>query len=255
MKHVACLTFCLAVFAVFAEKQPFERYQSILDRQMFGPLPPGFDPTKSPNEVQKSSVSDKQLTQEQEKLQSAIHFSAINVASDGATAVGFTDNTDPKVPRHYYLKVGESRDGWTVKEADPQKATMTVVKDDIEVSLSLGGNSAKGGGATTRADGSMASRRSSGLLGGSLRQRRMMRRQEEAAAQAKAAEEARAREAERQAVAEQEKQRHEAALVEQRQQLLAIQEELRRVREQKAADAAAGAEGKANGQSAENDAQ
>ena len=41
---------------------------------------------------------------------------------DGATVVGFTDNSDPKVPRHYYLKVGESRDNWTVKEADPQKA-------------------------------------------------------------------------------------------------------------------------------------
>ena len=51
-----------------AEKQPFERYRPIIDRQMFGSLPPGFDPNKLPSEVQKSSASEKELTQEQEKL-------------------------------------------------------------------------------------------------------------------------------------------------------------------------------------------
>ena len=102
-----------------AEKQSFERYQSIIDRQMFGPLPPGFDPTKLPSEVQKSSsAQERELSKEQEQLKSAIHFSVINVAADGKTEVGFTDNSDPKTPRHYFLKVGDSRDGWTVKEAD-----------------------------------------------------------------------------------------------------------------------------------------
>ena len=45
-----------AAFAAdaFAERQPYERYRSIVDRQMFGPLPPNFDPTKSPAEVSKS---------------------------------------------------------------------------------------------------------------------------------------------------------------------------------------------------------
>ena len=229
----------MAVSVAFAEKQPIERYQSIIDRQMFGPLPPGFDPTKSPNEVQKSSSKDeKQLTQEQERLQSSIHFSVINVTPDGATAVGFTDNSDPKAPVHYYLKVGEKRNGWEVKEADPNDASMTIAKGDIEVSLTLGGNSAKDGG-TTRVGGASPAAPAAGdarhpgllgggLAGGSLRARRLQRQQEAAAAAAQQREEQAAKDAERQAQAEQER-------AEQRQQLLAIQEELKRVREAKAA--------------------
>ena len=250
MKIVLLGAFALTVaFAGFAEKQPISRYQSIIDRQMFGPLPPGFDPTKSPNEVQKTSgKEEKQLTQEQEKLQSSIHFSVINVTPEGATAVGFTDNSDPKAPVHYYLKVGEKRNGWEVKEADANKASMTIAKGDIEVSLTLGGNSAKDGG-TSRAGGTApaatvpgTTRRpgmlGGGLLGGSLRARRLQRQQAAEADAAKQREEQAAKDAERQAQAEQEKQQREAERAEQRQQLLAIQEELKRVREAKAAEAA-----------------
>ena len=242
---------CVLILSVAcAEKQPISRYQSIIDRQMFGPLPPGFDPTKSPNEVQKSSARDeKQLTQEQEKLQSSIHFSVINVASDGQPEVGFTDNSDPKAPKHYFLKVGESRDGWTVKDASAEDATMTIAKGEIEVSLSLGGNSAKDGG-TSKAGGASATAanggvRRPGLLGGgllgggSLRARRLQRQQEAQAAAAKQQEEQSAREAERQAQVEAERQQREAERAEQRQQLLAIQEELKKVREAKAAAEAA----------------
>ena len=71
MKSIILIAIALFLSAAYAEKQPIERYQSIIDRQMFGPLPPGFDPTKSPNDVQKtSSKEEKQLTLEQEKLQS-----------------------------------------------------------------------------------------------------------------------------------------------------------------------------------------
>ena len=245
MKSTVLIVVFLVAFAGFAEKQPISRYQSIIDRQMFGPLPPGFDPTKSPNEVQKSSGKDeKQLTQEQAKLQSSIHFSVINVASDGQPEVGFTDNSDPKAPKHYFLKVGESRDGWTVKDASAEDATMTIAKGDIEVSLSLGGNSAKDGG-TSRAGGAAqttsaanATARRPGLLGGglgTLRARRLQRQQDAQAAAAKQQAESAAKEAERQAQAEAEKQQREAERAEQRQQLLAIQEELKRVREAKAA--------------------
>ena len=250
MKRCLFFVLSLSLSVAYAEKQPVSRYQSIIDRQMFGPLPPGFDPTKSPSEVQKStSAEEKQLSQEQEKLQSSIHFSVINVTSDGATAVGFTDNSDPKAPVHYYLKVGEKRNGWEVKEADPEKATMTIAKDDIEVSLTLGGNSAKDGG-TAKASGGLASSagsRHAGLLGaragllggGSLRARRLQRQQEEEAAAAKRQEELAAKEAERRAQAEQEKEQREAERAEQRAQLLAIQEELRRAREEKDKAAAA----------------
>ena len=254
MKSVVLIAIALTVSAAFAEKQPIGRYQSIIDRQMFGPLPPGFDPTKSPNEVQKSSGKDeKQLTQEQERLQSSIHFSVINVASDGQPEVGFTDNSDPKAPKHYFLKVGESRDGWTVKDASAEDATMTIAKGDIEVSLSLGGNSAKDGG-TSKAGGAAASAanataRRPGLLGGglgTLRARRLQRQQDALAAAAKQQEESAAKEAERQAQAEAEKQQREQERAEQRQQLMAIQEELKRVREAKAAAEASKSESDAN---------
>ena len=248
MKSAICLFVLLLVSAAFAEKQPFERYQTIIDRQMFGPLPPGFDPTKSPNDVQKSpGKSDVELTQDQAKLKSAIRFFVIDTKADGSVAVGFTDNSDPKTPKNYYLKVGETRDGWEVKEADPEAATMTIAKGEVEVSLSLGGNSASGG--TTAAARSAASASNGlsrrpgllggGLMGGTLRARRMQRQQEAAAKQqeAEAAKEAerQAKEAERQAQAEADKQQREQERAEQRQQLLAIQEELKRVREAKAA--------------------
>ena len=248
MKSIVGLVVLAAVSVAFAEKQSIERYQSIIDRQMFGPLPPGFDPTKSPNEVQKSSSKEeKLLTQEQERLQSSIHFSVINVTADGQPQVGFTDNSDPKAPKNYFLKVGESRDGWTVKDADAEKATMTIAKGEIEVSLTLGGNSAKDGG-TSRTGGTASSASNAGrklgglggggiLGGGTLRARRMQRQQEAQEAAAKQREEQAARDAERQAQAEQEKQQREAERAEQRQQLLAIQEELKRVREAKAAAA------------------
>ena len=248
MKSTLVVLAVLAVSAAFAEKQPFERYQSIIDRQMFGPLPPGFDPTKSPNDVQKTlGKSDAELTQDQAKLKSAIRFFVIDTKADGSVAVGFTDNSDPKTPKNYYLKVGETRDGWEVKEADPDTAKMTIAKGEVEVSLTLGGNSASGGGTTAAAPAAASASnglsRRSGLLGGgllgggTLRARRMQRQQEAAAAEAKQQEAKAAAEAERQAQVEAEKQQREAERAEQRQQLLAIQEELKRVREAKAAAA------------------
>ena len=243
MNRIFVLVLLLAAFSALAEKQPFERYQSIVDRQMFGPLPPGFDPTKLPSEVAKSSsAEEKQLTQEQEKLQSSIHFSVINVTPEGETAVGFTDNSDPKAPVHYYLKVGEKRNGWEVKEADPAAATMTIAKGEVEVSLTIGGNSAKDAGATARAGGAPAPAVSRpapgarpGLLGGTLRSRRLLRQKAAQEDEAKRKAEQAEKDAERQAQAEQEKAQREAERAEQRQQLMAIQEELKRVREAKAA--------------------
>ena len=238
------LVFFIAVCAALslrAERQPIDRYQSIIDRQMFGPLPPGFDPTKSPNEVQKTSaMSDKELTKEQEQLRSAVRFSVINVASDGQTQVGFTDSSDPKTPRNYFLKVGESRDGWTVKEADAETAKMTIAKGEIEVTLSLGGNSAQDAKATSRAGMPAGGARTGGLLGGgSLRERRLQRRAEkdaaDAAERARQAEEAAAREQQRAADEAAKDAQREQERAEQRQQLLAIQEELKRVREAKQA--------------------
>ena len=219
-----------AAFAAFAEKQPYERYKSIVDRQMFGPLPPDFDPSKMPSEVTRSSggKQGKELTKEQEKLQSAIRFSVINVTPEGDTVVGFTDNSDPKVPVHYYLKVGEERGGWRVESADPKAATMTIVKNDIEVTLTIGGNSGSGGGTVAKRtqDAASASGANASLSG-----RRLLRRKRDAAEIEKLREEQAVKEAEREAKAEEDRARREAEREEQRQQLLAIQEELRKSRE------------------------
>ena len=232
----------LAVATLWAERQPYERYQTIVDRQMFGPLPPGFDPTKSPAEVTRSSSSkdEKQLTKEQEKVKSAIRFSMINVTPDGKTAIGFTDNSDPKMPINYYLKVGEKRNGWEVKEADPEAASMTIVKDGVEVSLSLGGDSSGKGGSTQAAQPAAggsprAVGRGSSLLGGmgSLRGRRRMREQQAEAVRAEAAEKAKQEAAEQEAVRAEEAAQRAAEREEQHKQLLQIQEELRKVREAK----------------------
>ncbi len=259
----AASLFCLAAVA---ERQPIDRYQSIIDRQMFGQPPPNFDPTKPPSQVQKGAGDEKVLTREQEAIKSAIHFSAINVTPAGDIAVGFTDNSDSKLPVHYYLKVGEERNGWKVLEADPIKATMKVAKGDIEVALDLGANSAKGGGSTARAGanatastapavatagrraGLLASRRPAGfaadpMMGGaSLRERRAAReqaRQEEAAKEkeledkrkAEAAEKEKEREAQRQA--EREEQRRELQLL--KDELKAQREAVERAREEREA--------------------
>lgn len=251
-KYLTSLFVIMLVLSAAAERQQYERYQSIVDRQMFGPLPPGFDPTKSPNEVQKSSASSaaqKELTKEQEKVKSAIRFSMINLTPEGETVIGFTDNSDPKVPVHYYMKVGEKRNGWEVKEADADTAKMTIVKDGVEVSLELGGDSSgggkgKGGGAVAANGGrgmlgnAARSRHANTLLsnGNSLRGRRMLRRQQEAEDQAAAAERARQQAEERAAQkAEDEARREEqrAEREEQRKQLMQIQEELRKAREER----------------------
>lgn len=239
MRAVAASIAVLACLAASAERQPFERYQSLVDRQMFGQPPPGFDPTKPASAVTKTE--QRELSREQEVLKSSIHFSAINVTPDGATAVGFTDNSDPKAPAHYYLKVGEARNGWKVLEADPVKATMKIAKDDVEVSLDLGANSASGGGSTARAGaqgaGAQGATRKPGIFGrgpmarglqggaaaadgssshpafGSLRERRA------------------AREQEREAQAAKEKAQRDAQFEEQRKALQSLKDELKAQRE------------------------
>lgn len=229
-----------------AERVPYERYQTIVERQMFGMPPPGFDPTKPPSEVSKSAgkaASEEQLSQEQREIKSAIHFSVINVTPGGETAVGFTDNGDAKNPVHYYLKVGETRNGWTVKEADPVKATMTIAKGEVEVSLSIGANSAKGGGKkggipTAAGAGAERPGQPAGGMLGSLRSRRMFRHQQrmqEEKLAAKNAEEAKRAAEERAQREAEEKAQREQERAEQRAQLQQIQDELRKAREERAA--------------------
>ena len=199
----------LFALAASAEKQPFERYQSILDRQMFGPLPQGFDPAKMPSEVAKNGPNgQKELTKEQEELKKAVHFSVLNVRQTGEVEVGFSDLSDKESPVHYFLKVGESQNGWKVESADVDTATATLEKDGVVLELSLGENSTKAGTAKKSDAATPASgqRRTVGALFGTARERR--RRQ----AEEQRAQEEQRRRAEREADREAFKQEFQAAL-------------------------------------------
>ena len=203
----------LLALAAFAEKQPFDRYQSIIDRQMFGPLPQGFDPAKMPSEVAKTGQKEqKELTKEQEELKRAVHFSVINRRQTGEVEVGFSDLSNKDSPVHYFLKVGESQNGWKVESADIDTATVTLEKDGVVLELSLGDNSAKGGGTAKKADAVPAggvARRTAGTLFGTARERRL--RQAEEQREQRAQEEER-RKAEREAEREAFKQEFQTAL-------------------------------------------
>ena len=262
MKFLLTIFWALSAMLVFAEKQPFERYQSILDRMPFGDPPPGFAWDQNPNDVQKGSDTAKELTVEQENLQKSVSFSVMDVMEDGTVRVGFSDLSDAKTPRHYFMTVGEERDGWLVREADPAKREMTVVKDQVEVTLTLGasstggapnasGNSSSAAPAASTASSPRAGLlnrnalgvRGRGLLGsgsaGGLQSKRSRREQRlqaeawQAAADAAREEEKRAKAADDAARKAEEDAAREAERAEQRQQLMAIQEELRKAREEK----------------------
>jgi len=246
-----------AVAAAQAPVDPkFERYRTILDRMPFGPEPVNFNPDDpggtgggGPGGAAggPGAAAEAEQTVDQQQIISSVRVSALNVTPSGKIAVGFTDNSKQPAA-NYYLKVGETRDDWTVKEADAAELTVVLEKGGVSATLKLGeGSDAKGGkkGAPvvrgTAGRGLMAARRVTPTeaaseqppaeAGGSplarLRanqartaaaRREELRRKEEAAAQAKAE-----REAERAQVQEEREQ--------QRQALLQIQEELKQQRE------------------------
>ncbi|MBP5790652.1 MAG: hypothetical protein J6W80_00120 [Kiritimatiellae bacterium] len=254
MQRIFVAAFVLSAAVAFGEKMPFERYQGVIDRYPFGRPPPNFNPNQMASEVSRSGAngSGEELTPEQEALTKAISFSVINLEPDGQLMVGFTDLSVPNSPKHYYMRVGETRNGWIVKEADQGEKTMTVEKDGIEVSLSLGTSSkdaavaaagAKTTGAAAAKTATLAKTKSPLVAGEpdengasmSFRARKARREAEraEAAARIRAIEEQREQEkAEQREREEQLRQEREAEREEQREQLLAIREELKRAREE-----------------------
>lgn len=160
-----------------AEKaEGFAKYRAIIDRQMFGSVPEGFDPNRSPANVKasrRSAGDGQELTKEQLDLQKSVRFSVLNRDESGTTVVGFSDCSDSKRPVHYYLKVGQTFRGWTVHEADIAKGTALLEKDGIKLDLTLGEQ--------TKAAVSTGSRASSGNtagIAGGLAERRRKRRAE-----------------------------------------------------------------------------
>ena len=133
----------------------FARYQTILERLPFGPLPQNFDPDAPATRgagggaagggALDPAAAEAARSKEEQKLIASVRVSALNVTPSGKIAVGFTDSSKQPAA-NYYLRVGETRDGWTVKSADAHEMKVTLEKDGIEATLALGEGSADGKG-------------------------------------------------------------------------------------------------------------
>ena len=237
----------------------FAPYQTILDRMPFGPLPPNFNPDAPPGTAVAGAGAaggeeEVQLTEDEQQIVSSVRVSILNVTPSGAVAVGFTDSA-AQPPMNYYMKVGEKRDVWEVKEADPAEQTVILVKNGVEATLKVGEGVA-GGDKKGRATRPMPmARGAQAHMGGHqegngphvsatdrLRARRMRSVEDLKAEEARrAAAEAEERKNAAQAAAEREQQREA---------LLQIQEELRRQREEREQRAAQEAQEKQQGEAA-----
>ena len=244
MKPFISLFAVIAAGALFAEKQPLERYQAIIDRRPFGQPPPGYDPDSTVLDTASAAagggaLTPEELSQEQAELQRAVGFSMMNINTDGSVSVGFNDASVPGAPKSYYMREHETREGWTVKSVDVYEQTAV---------LKLGAtakNDAKGGARGANRGAGMSPGRSP-LLGGGNRfgngegmmshaSRRARREQEAAAAERARAEqeaERKRREEETAAKEAEEKAAREAEREATRQQLQALQEALRQQRDE-----------------------
>lgn len=137
----------------------FARYRTILDRMPFGPEPENFNPDDpSSGDVGvggaagAAAAAAAAKSAEERQILASVRVSALNVTPSGKIAVGFTDGSRQPAAV-YYLKVGESRDGWTVKEAnaDPKEMTVTLERDGVSATLKLGEGTGGGKAAPGRA--------------------------------------------------------------------------------------------------------
>lgn len=235
MKTLLSAILAIAAFSSLADAQPYERYESIVNRLMFGPLPPDFDPARDPSQASRggSSKKGKELSQEQEKIKQTVSFSVLDVRPDGTIKVGFTDKTDAKAPKSYYLAVGESSGDWLVKDADAENGTMTILnrKNNVELELEIGSGAPRTSSSAEAKNGA-APRTGSGLLGGSQFLTRRARRQAALEASQKEAEKLREelaeQEAQRQKDNEENEARRRAEQEENRKSLQALRDEVRK---------------------------
>ncbi len=231
----------LAMQSFASESRPFELYQPIIDKCLFGPPP--ADPTVVPDKNSVSNdgtqKSEKELAKEQEQLEKAVAVSALIQKPDGTIMVGFSDSSDSKTPIHYYLAIGESKNGWIVENADITSKKVILQKDGIEIERSLGD---KGNASATKpvsetshtSRSSLLSNRHNGLLRpkAGLLSRRALRLQESENQRLQDLK----REEDRKKAEEDAALRREqdnAERDEQRQKLMALQEEMRRIKEEK----------------------
>lgn len=250
-----------------AEDPKFEKYKTIMDRMPFGPEPANFNPDApaggvgglagGAGGVLDPAAEEAMKSEEEQKILASVRVSVLNVTPSGKIAVGFTDSS--KQPAgNYYLKVGETRDGWTVKEANAVEQSVVLAHDGVEATLKLGEGSApdagkgagKGGPRGPMGLGLGLGRRGVGVHpgggapvaaspespgGSAFANLRARRAQQEAARLAEQQRQAAAAElakADREKAAA-EREQAAAEREQQREALLQIQDELRRAREER----------------------
>lgn len=239
---------------VLAAGRPFALYQSIIDRQPFGEGPddPSVPPENAPRDVRGAdgAKTGEELTVEQQQLERAVALYAINISPDGTVMAGFSDTSDPKAPRHYYIAKGQEKGGWILKDADPVEKKVVLSKDGIEIERALGAAPAGGG---KNASGALAARRGFGLRNrpsasgaaaetpqsaersGGMRSHRALKRERDEAerrARQEMLDAQRKRQEEEDVRREEERAQREAENEATRQNLQNMAEELRRMREE-----------------------
>lgn len=236
-----------------APKAPsdFERYKTIIDRKPFGREPPNFNPDAPAGSAAAAAAGAEgeavvNVSEEEQRIISAVRVSVLNVTPRGKVAVGFTDSSKSPAA-NYYLMEGESRDGWTFVSANVAEKTVVLSQNGVEATIPLGGGAPEAGGRKgglarpnlagrpAAAPAPMPGRRdpapaaeAESAGGGAFAHLRARRARKEADQKAEAEAQA--------AAAEQAKADREAAAAEREQQraaLLQIQEELRRQREER----------------------
>lgn len=223
----------------------FAPYQTILDRLPFGPLPPNFNPDAPPgtppgagNAADGSGPNaGEELTEDEQQIVASVRVSILNVTPSGVAAVGFTDSS-LQPPVHYYMKVGEKRDVWEVKEADPAEQTVVLLKNGVEATLKVGEGVAGGDNKKKAASAASARPLPPRVLAraGNMPAPHMSAMERLRARRRQSDEDLKAEEARRAAVAEEARKDAAKAAAEREQQreaLLQIQEELRRQREER----------------------
>jgi hypothetical protein len=113
---------------------PFENYQIILDRMPFGRPPPAqSEMPLTPEEA----AAQKAAAEEEKNLAKNVVLTCINMTPGGQIAVGFSVNVD-KSASNYYLRSGESQDGWSILAANYGAETATLKKGSVVITLQLG---------------------------------------------------------------------------------------------------------------------
>ncbi|MBP5509983.1 MAG: hypothetical protein J6Z49_03625 [Kiritimatiellae bacterium] len=146
MKFVLSILIALVCCGAVSAAQTYkpyaiDRYQSILDRMPFGPLPPNFsedgEPEPAPVMTEEEIKTAEEIRVEQQQLAKGVKVSCVNINPDGEVMVGFTD-TDEKPPINFYMAVGDERKGWSIVDADYDKEWAQLKKNDIVITMKLG---------------------------------------------------------------------------------------------------------------------